>query len=122
MRPSFFVFCLAEGVGIWYEEGLMKNFNRKAAQICGMICIVPMLLVSCSSADPDYSQWGDRPQIVDAGPRAVTAMGSEDAPIEIESTEPVAPRGRRSPPASVVMEKNKKPPAKDFQGWLQGRY
>ena len=106
----------------------MKIFKSKAIQFCGVICLVPMLLSSCSSKDPNYSQWGEGPVMVDAGPRAVTEMGSEEEPLEIGSTvpaeilwpEPVAQRGRRSPPASEVMARNKKKPAKDFQGWLQG--
>ncbi len=105
----------------------MKHCKMKVVQIGGAMSM--LLLGACSSRDSNYSQWGEGPETVDAGPSAVTAVGSEDAPLEIESREsadsllpePVAYRGRRSVPASEVMANNKKKPAEDFQGWLRGR-
>ncbi|NOX99140.1 MAG: hypothetical protein GXP30_05315 [Verrucomicrobia bacterium] len=99
----------------------------KDVQSCAAVCMGLVLLASCSSRDLRYSQWGDAPQMVDAGPSAVTAVGSEEVPLEIERMEstdsllpePVAYRGRRSVPASEVMANNKKKPAKDFQDWLR---
>lgn len=105
----------------------MKIFNVKVVQIGGAMCVLP--LSCCSSKGLAYAQRGDGPQMIDAGPRAVMAIASEKSPLEIGGPGPVATllpkstdsKRRLSPPASVVMERNKKKAPKDFQSWLNGR-
>jgi len=75
----------------------MNGFNKITVHFAWVICMpMVIMLSSCSSSDPGYARWRSRPQVGDAGPGAVTALGTTPVgmpPVEAEeeSFETVAP-------------------------------
>ena len=62
--------------------GGMNTPNEKKIQYSCAICMVMILLSSCSTSDEQYAQWNGEPTLLDAGPDREPAPEAEEVSVQ----------------------------------------